>query len=189
MNKTYQTEFRRVFLVRDLPEPMTRADAHLQLFDNYIENTRLRLRYIRVPQTKEQTWILEHRFPAEDASSGGVVWKTSDIFLSEDEYKVFESFEGREIRKNRYFFELEGKAIAIDLHLGALWGLVTALVTFETEAEMRHFEAPPFALLEITNDKFFYGENLVEKKFADVQREVQSLSETRQVILDVQDVQ
>ena len=54
---------------------------------------------------------------------------------------------------------------------------------------MRHFEAPPFALLEVTNDSFFYGENLVGKKFVDVQNEVQRLSETHQLILDVQDVQ
>ena len=187
MNKTYQTEFRRVFLFRELPEPMTRADAHLQLFDNYIENTRLRLRYIRVPHTKEQTWILEHRIPADETNGG--VWKTSEIFLNEEEYKIFETFEGREIRKNRYFLELEGKALALDVHLGDLRGLNVALVNFETEQEMRHFEAPPFALLEVTNDSFFYGENLVGKKFVDVQNEVQRLSETHQLILDVQDVQ
>lgn len=186
MNKTYQTEFRRLFLINDLPEPLTRADAHLQLFDNYIENTRLRLRYIRVPHTKEQTWILEHRFPAEEDNLA--VWKISEIFMREDEYKLFEQFEGREIRKNRYFYELDDQRLSIDVHLGALWGLIVARACFDSEEEMEHFEAPPFAVFEVTGDKFFAGENLVGKSFADVQAEVEKISTRHhQLITEVQD--
>jgi CYTH domain-containing protein len=185
MNKTYQTEFRRLFLIRDLPEPLTRADPHLQIFDNYIENTRLRLRRVRIPHTREQTWQMEHRFPA--AENNLAVWKIAEVFLHEDEYAVFERFEGREIRKNRYFYELDDKKILIDVFLGALWGLNLALVTSETEEEMEYFEAPPFAVLEVTNDKFFSGENLIGKNFEDVQAEIQKISSLHQVIFEVQD--
>ncbi|HEY0426811.1 MAG TPA: hypothetical protein VGC76_03290 [Pyrinomonadaceae bacterium] len=185
MNKTYQTEFRRLFLINDLPEPLTRADAHLQIFDNYIENTRLRLRRIRTPQTREQTWLMEHRFPADENNLA--IWKIAEIFMHEDEYKIFEQFEGREIRKNRYFYELDDKRISIDVHLGELWGLNVARICFDSEEEMEYFEAPPFAVFEVTNDKFFSGENLVEKKFADVRREFEKISSIHQVILEVQD--
>jgi CYTH domain-containing protein len=185
MNKTYQTEFRRLFLINDLPEPLTRADSHLQFFDNYIENTRLRLRRIRVPQTKEQSWIMEHRFPADENNLA--VWKLSEVFLREDEYKIFEHLEGREIRKNRYFYELDDKRIDLDVFLGALWGLNTARICFDSEEQMEHFEAPSFAVFEVTNDKFFTGENLVGKTFADVQSEVERISSLRQIIIDVQD--
>lgn len=185
MNKTYQTEFRRLFLINDLPEPLTRADAHLQIFDNYVENTRLRLRRVRVPHAREQTWMMEHRFPADEDNLA--IWKIAEIFLREDEYKIFEHLEGREIRKNRYFYELDDKRISIDVHLGALWGLNMARIAFESEEEMEHFEAPPFAVFEITNDKFFSGENLVGKNFADVQSEFEKISSIHQVILEVQD--
>lgn len=185
MNKTYQTEFRRLFLINDLPEPLTRADTHLQIFDNYIENTRLRLRRVRVPQTREQTWMFEHRFPADENNLA--IWKIAEMFFHEEEYAVFAHFEGDEIRKNRYFYELDDKRISIDVYLGALWGLNMARISFETEDEMEHFEAPPFAVFEVTNDKFFTGENLIGKNFADVQSEFEKISALHQVILEVQD--
>jgi len=55
MNKTALPEYYRLFLIERLPEPLTPAGAHLQLFDNYIENTRLRLRLIRDPRQRTST--------------------------------------------------------------------------------------------------------------------------------------
>ncbi len=175
MNKTYRNEFRRLFLLEHLPEPLTRADAHLQFFDNYIYNTRLRLRSIRVPETRQWSWILQQRFAVDEDSA---VWKIAEIYLSEIEYHTFETFEGREIRKNRYFYESEGKQIEIDVFLGKLWGLNLAKVNFDTIEELRDFKLP-FAVLEVTQDKFFHGENLVEKNFGEVQEEVARIIENR----------
>lgn len=53
-----------------------------------------------------------------------------------------------------------------------IWGLILARVTFETFAEMQDFEMPVFAILEVTNNKFFIGANLIGKTIADVQEEV-----------------
>ncbi len=178
MDKTYEIELRRVFLLQNLPEPLTRASRHLQIFDNYIENTRLRLRSIRSPETKEWTWILEQRFPLEDLSQ----WAISEIRLDKDEHHVFEQFEGREIqknekvqtneiRKNRYFYELGAQQFEIDLFLGDLWGLILAQIVFQTAEEMREMKTPPFAVSEVTGNKFFIGKNLVGKTFAYVQTE------------------
>ncbi len=178
MDKTYCTELRRVFLLENLPEPLTRASRHLQIFDNYIENTRLRLRSIRSPETKEWTWILEQRFPLEDLSQ----WAVSEIRLDEDEHHVFEQFEGREIqknekmqtseiRKNRYFYRTGERQFEIDLFLGELWGLILAQIVFQTAEEMREMKTPPFAVSEVTGNEFFIGKNLVGKTFADVQTE------------------
>ena len=179
MNKTHRTELRRVFLIEDLPAPLTRADRHLQIFDNYIENTRLRLRSVRVPETKEWTWILQQREPlAENLSE----WKISEIFLNEAEHHALEIFEGREvranervetneIRKNRYFYESDGKQIEIDVFLGELWGLNLAKICFEGLEELREFKTPPFAILEVTKNEFFGGENLIGRTFADVRAE------------------
>jgi len=175
MNKTYRDEFRRIFLLEHLPEPLTRADAHLQLFDNYLENTRLRIRSVRVPETKAWNWTLEQRFAVDEDAA---CWKIAEIHLNEAEHLMFEQFEGREIRKNRYFYETDGKQIEIDVFLGRLWGLNIARVCFETLAELRDFRFP-FAVLEVTSEKFFTGEILVEKTFADVQAEVARIVETR----------
>jgi len=182
---TYITQLRRLFLIKDLPEPLTRSSSHLQIFDNYIENTRLRIRSIRSPETKQWNFSLEQRFPADE--NDFLAWKIAEIKLNEAEHAVFELFEGREIRKNeriesseirknRYFYEFDGRQLEIDVYLGDLWGLNTAKATFETLEEMRNFKIPPFFLEEITNNPFFIDENLISKNFADVQTEFERIS-------------
>ena len=44
-----------VICLRDLPEGMTRADPHLQITDNYITGTRLRIRKVREPRSNKWT--------------------------------------------------------------------------------------------------------------------------------------
>ena len=178
MDKTHRTELRRVFLLNNLPEPLTRASRHWQIFDNYIENTRLRIRSIRIPETKQWIWILQQRVSLENLS----YWQFSEIYLNEAEHAAFEIFEGREVkknervetnevRKNRYFYDFGGKQIEIDVFLGELWGLILAKVFFDSSEEMQNFAPLPFAVSEVTDNAFFVGENLIGKTFADVQAE------------------
>ncbi|MBA2620111.1 MAG: hypothetical protein H0U87_02810 [Acidobacteria bacterium] len=177
MNELYKTEFRRVFLIRDLPEPLTRASSHLQIFDNYIEATRLRIRSIRVPETKQWTYILEQRFAANETDFS--IWKVSEIRLNDAEHKIFEQFEGRQISKNeraetnevrfnRYFYSYKNKQFALDVFLGALWGVNLAKAFFESEREMHELEKPDFAVAEVTNNPHFIGANLVGKKLSEI---------------------
>ena len=176
MNKTYREEYRRLFLLAELPEPLTRASSHLQIFDNYIENTRLRLRSVRNPDTKEWNFSIQQQiFPNDDLA----YLKFAEIHLSETEHAAFEIFEGRdikqnervnsnEIRKNRYFFDDTRRQIEIDVFLGDLWGLNLAKTIFTDLDELREYELPAFAVKEITADKFFTGGNLIGKTFSDV---------------------
>jgi CYTH domain-containing protein len=169
MNKTASPQFSRLFLVERLPEPLEPKSAHLQIFDNYIEGTRLRLRLIRDPQSRNWIRIFQqHIYPGEKFGETRV----AEIYLNESEYSVFEQFEGREIRKNRYFHEFDRANFAFDVYLGDLWGLNSALVEFDDEKELRDFEPPAFAVFEVTHDPFFFGKNLVGKKFEDVQARV-----------------
>lgn len=172
-DKTYRTELHRTFLIEALPEPLTPQAAHLQLFDNYIHETRLRLRLIRVPETKEWTHILQQRFPADPEHRGE--WKYADIYLNDAEYEHFKPFEGAEIRKNRYFHEYDGHMFAVDIYLGQqLWGLNRARVEFTSLDDLAAFEPPPWAIVEVTNDPFFDDANLVNCSFADIQAKLGS---------------
>ena len=173
MDKTNRTEMHRSFLVEGLPEPLTRASAHIQLFDNYIPETRLRLRSVRDPETAGWTRILQQRFPTGEGNLSCL--KFSEIYLNDAEYAHFQIFEGMEIRKNRYFHEFDRRTFAFDVLLGKLWGLNIARIEFETEDELEQFEPPAFAVIEITNDPFFLGEILVTKTFEEVRAEVSRL--------------
>lgn len=170
MNKTAESEFHRLFLIERLPEPLTPASSHLQIFDNYIENTRLRLRQIRDPYSNSWLRMLQQQFHAGDGENS--ISKIAEIHLNEEEYAVFAPLEGREIRKNRYFHEFENMSFSFDVYLGGLWGLNTAKVEFDSQEHLEAFIPPPFTVFEVTNDPFFSGESLVKKKFADIQAEV-----------------
>ncbi len=168
--KYARVERERRFLLRELPAPLTRASRHVQIWDNYITKTRLRLRKVRVPETKEYTWKLTQKFaPAPPDFSRTVI---TNIYLSEYEYEVLSVFEGNEIRKNRYPFEHEGRAYSIDVFLGALWGLVLAETSFETDDEMDSFTMPSFAVSDVTKDEMFTGARLVELTADDIRAEL-----------------
>jgi CYTH domain-containing protein len=173
MDKTNRTEFHRLFLFENLPGPLTRASSHLQIFDNYIQETRMRLRSIRIPETNEWRWTLQQRFPEHTGDL--LSWKVADIFLNETEYHIFERFAGREIRKNRYFHEYDGREFAFDVFLGKLWGLNIARADFADSKEMEAFEPPPFAVIEVSSIPLFSGENLVDKNFEQVRDEFAAL--------------
>ncbi len=166
MDKTSTTEFHRTFLIQGLPEPLTRASSHLQIFDNYISNTRIRLRSVRNPDTREWKRILQQRI---------TISKIAEIFLNDDEYAQFQIFEGTEIRKNRYFYDYDGTIFSLDVYLGSLWGLNMARIEFADEDRMRNFAPPPLLISEVTDDPFFAGESLVLKTFAEVESEVVKL--------------
>lgn len=170
MNKTALTRHCRLFLIERLPEPLQPKSAHLQIFDNYIEGTRLRLRLVRDPTSKNWTRMLQQSIVVDDEHLGST--KVAEIHLTETEYSIFEQFEGSEVRKNRYFHDFDHASFAFDVYLGDLWGLNTALVEFETAADAEQFEPPPFAIFDITNDPFFIGKNLVGRSFDDVQTRV-----------------
>ena len=170
MNKTASSEFYRLFLVERLPEPLTPASSHLQLFDNYIENTRMRLRKIRDPYSKSWMWMLQQRVRPADAEHA--VGKLSEIHLNEAEYGIFAQFEGHEIRKNRYFHEFDHVSFTFDVYLGDLFGLCTARVEFESLDKLEAFAPPPFAVFDVTADQFFYGEHMVNRRFSEVREHV-----------------
>src|SRR5918992_2393214 len=58
-------ERERRYLLRDLPEGLTRADPHLQITDNYITGTRLRIRKVRDPRTNKWTVKFTQKFAPE----------------------------------------------------------------------------------------------------------------------------
>lgn len=175
MDKTAQTELHRLFLVDGLPEPLTPASAHLQIFDTYIPHTRLRVRQMRDPLTNHWTRTLQQRFCAKEGEHA--VTKLVEMHLDDDEFAVFERMRGAETRKNRYFHEFDGRAIVFDAYLGALKGLITAKVEFGPHGSIDVFDydPAPFMKIEVTEEDFFEPQNLAGATFADVEAELEKL--------------
>ncbi len=169
-SKYARIERERRYLLKDLPEGLTRADHHLQITDNYITGTRLRIRKVRDPKTNK--WVV--KFTQKFAPDPKDLSRTmiTSIYLNAIEAETLSMFGANEIRKNRYYFEFDGRKFSVDMFLGDLFGLVLAEVSFETDEELDAFPMPPFALADVTNDEIFSGGRLSELTFANIRNEV-----------------
>jgi len=176
-SKYARVERERRYLLQDLPEGLSRADHHLQITDNYISGTRLRLRKVRDPQTNKWVVKFTQKFaPDRDDLSRTTITNT---YLNPIEADTLAIFEANEIRKNRYHFEFEGRQFSVDMFLGDLFGLVLAEVSFDNDDELENFSAPSFALAEVTNNELFSGGRLSQLSFADLKDELIRLGLTR----------
>ena len=169
-SKYARIERERRYLLQDLPEGLTRADHHLQITDNYVTGTRLRIRKVRDPKTNK--WIV--KFTQKFAPNPEDLSRTmiTNTYLNATEAETLAIFEANEIRKNRYYFEFEGRKFSIDMFLGDLFGLVLAEVSFETDEELDSFPKPPFAIADVTNNEIFSGGKLSELTFEDIRNEI-----------------
>lgn len=170
MMRYARVERERRFLLSALPPGLEVAHEHTQIFDNYITNTRLRLRKVRMPAKREWTWKLTQKFaPRPDDFSRTII---TNIYLTQVEYEMLAVFEGNEIRKNRYPYEHEGRKFSVDVFLGALHGLILAETDFEADEEMEKFPLPSFAFADVTNDPLFTGGRLVDLTAAQIKEEL-----------------
>jgi len=169
-SKYARIERERRYLLEDLPEGLTRAEHHLQITDNYITGTRLRIRKVRDPQTNK--WIV--KFTQKFAPNPNDLSRTviTNVYLNATEAETLSLFAANEIRKNRYYYEHEGTRFTIDMFIGDLFGLVLAEASFETDQELDNFQTPPFALADVTNLETFSGGRLSELKYAEVREEI-----------------
>ncbi len=170
-SKYARIERERRYLLRDLPEGMTRADSHLQITDNYMTGSRLRLRKVREPRTNKWTVKFTQKFAPNPADLSRTI--ITNTYLNALEAEVLSTvFNSNEIRKNRYPFEYESYKFSVDIFLGDLFGLVLAEVSFESDEELDQFPKPPFALADVTNEALFTGGRLCEMTFSEVRTEI-----------------
>jgi len=169
-SKYARVERERRYLLQDLPEGLTRPDPHVQITDNYITGTRLRLRKMREPRTNKWTVKLTQKFAPDPRDFSRTI--ITNIYLNAMEVETLGISDANEIRKNRYPFEFEGRKWAVDMFLGDLFGLVLAEVNFETDEELDSFPKPPFAVADVTNLELFTGGRLCELTFEDIREEI-----------------
>src|SRR5688572_7477289 len=171
--KYSRVERERRYLIYDLPEGLTRPDPHVQITDNYITGTRLRLRKVREPRTNKWTVKLTQKFAPNPQDFSRTI--ITNIYLNALEVETLGISDANEIRKNRYHFEFEGRKWSVDMFLGDLFGLVLAEVSFKTDEELDSFPKPPFAVADVTNIELFTGGRLSELTFEDIREEIMKM--------------
>jgi len=170
-SKYARIERERRYLLQDLPEGLSRADHHLQITDNYLTGTRLRIRKVRDPKTNKWVVKFTQKFAPDPRDLSRTI--ITNTYLNATEAELLSVFEANEIRKNRYYFEYEDRKFSIDMFIGDLFGLVLAETSFETDEDLEAFSVPPFALADVTQNELFTGGKLSEMRFEDVRDAIQ----------------
>jgi hypothetical protein len=165
-----RVERQRRYLLTELPEGVSPRDEHAQITDNYITNTRLRLRKSRWVPTGEWSLKLSQKQTPAPPDFGRALLTT--LYLDRAEYEALSIFEANELRKNRYYLRHEGRLYSVNVYLGDLHGLILAETDCDTDEELDALAKPPFALLDVTRDELFTGARLVELTAEELREEL-----------------
>jgi CYTH domain-containing protein len=143
-----QVEREQRWAVAELPSEARPAS---EILDRYISGTRLRLRRMEAGADVVFKLGQKVRKVADDPE----IVKSTNIYLSADEYRSFAALPAAELLKTRWNLDWRGRVVAIDEFHGRHQGLLLA----ETElgVDEDRWPEPPFALSEVTNDDRFSG--------------------------------
>ncbi|HTX50450.1 MAG TPA: hypothetical protein VME40_13775 [Caulobacteraceae bacterium] len=153
MPKYALLENERRFLVLDPPD-LSGAPARL-IEDRYLEG-RLRLRRITHADGQPQEFKLCKKYGSDDPCSAPIV----NIYLTESEHGALAALPGLPLVKRRYRVVHDGRPFSVDVFEGALTGLVLCEKEADSAAAIRAVTFPPWAIREVTADRFFAGGNL-----------------------------
>jgi CYTH domain-containing protein len=148
-------EHERRFLVGEAWQTLC-TGPHRLLRDRYITGTRLRLRHIAASDGRPPEYKLCKKYGPLTDSAEAIV----NIYLTEDEYRLFNALAGSIIEKRRYHRDVDGIRYAVDAFAGGLSGLVIAEVETGDAAVLTALVPPPWAKCEITGDPWFRGGHL-----------------------------
>jgi CYTH domain-containing protein len=169
-SKYARVERERRYLLQDLPEGIARNDDHVQITDNYITGTRLRIRKVREPRSNKWVVKFTQKFAPEPSDFSRTI--ITNTYLNATEAETLSMFNSNEIRKNRYYFQYEGRKFCADMFLGDLFGLVLAEVSFDSDEELKSYPKPPFALADVTDNELFTGGSLSQLTFPEIREEI-----------------
>src|SRR5258708_29447368 len=102
-SKYSRVERERRYLLQDLPEGLSRADHHLQITDNYLTGTRLRIRKVRDPKTNK--WIVKFSQKFAPNPKDFSLTKITNTYLNALESVILAVFYTNDIPKFRYAFQ------------------------------------------------------------------------------------
>jgi CYTH domain-containing protein len=150
-------EIERRWLCQSVPRHLIRQSE--EITDLYVDGTRLRLREARPIEAGAPMLRLSRK-----ADIDAYTRLITSIYLPEDEFAVLARLlPGARIKKLRHRLQsVPGAELLVDEFQDALAGLILAEAAFEGPEQMAAFEAPDFALREVTTEPRYTGGHLVK---------------------------
>jgi len=156
-------ERERRFLVDPGKRPGLAGLSFVEIEDRYLDGTRLRLRRMRDSASGAVVFKLTKKYETGDVRARPIV----TAYLTEAEYRVFETLPARCLVKRRCTVEAEGGAFGIDLFQGELEGLALAEIECADQAALNALIVPDWAI-EVSDDPRFEGGYLAQLTVAEM---------------------
>lgn len=151
-------EIERKFLLKTYSEnnyPKLKTEFIIQSYVSLTENAEVRIRKV---ETNNE--IVEYTMAYKNGT--GLVREEVEFEIDKDTYENLIK-DSVAINKVRYYINIQGSEVSIDVYMGDLSGLIIAEVEFETEEEAEQFTPPSEFIEEVTNDNKYKNKNLWKK--------------------------
>jgi len=163
-------ELERRYLLHRPPDGLLERGAGAAIIDHYLEDTRLRLRHMRLA-SGEQVFKFTQKY--QDTHQDETQTTITNLYLSEAEYRRLAHLGGKKLVKTRFRYTYQGREYGIDVFEGELAGLILAETECASREEVQRLSKPDFALEDVTADPFFKGGNLVNLTNQDFREELE----------------
>lgn len=156
-----EIELEKTYLAKYIPD--LTACEYKEMSDTYLPES-ANHPVIRIRKQGE-TYMITKKAPVGDNAA---VQKEQTIYLTKQEYDDLLRISNKKVEKIRYYYQVGGRKVEIDVFQGALCGLILIDVEFSSEQEMNVFEMPEFCLVEVTHESFIAGGLLAGKSYQDI---------------------
>lgn len=149
-------EIERKFLLKTLP--ISLPHQYVDIEDNYLGNSSLRLRIER----SEQGEIIGRKLTKKDKASdkGPETSIITSLYLSESDLLALGELKGSTLKKRRYIYEDKLYRIVYDQFKNNLAGLILAEIEFKDHPACAAFVPPYSDWQEVTGDPNYSGGTL-----------------------------
>lgn len=145
-------EIERKFLVQEVPWELLRGAQPLAIRQGYL---------IAEPDRELRLREAGAGFTLTKKFGRGLVREEEEAQIDRALFEfLWPMTQSRRLEKHRYRFELAGHACELDIYQGNLIGLCVMEVEFDSEAEARAYEPPPFVTRELTGETAYKNLNL-----------------------------
>lgn len=151
--KTMQ-EIERKFLIDSIPFDLEKYE-YLEIIQAYIavDTTGTEVRIRKIGKKYLQTV----------KSKGDLIRNEYEFEISKEQFDNLWLFtEGKRLKKNRYFIDIEQHTITIDVYDDSLNGLKVAETEFKNKEEAEAFISPKWFGKEVTSDNRYKNINIVK---------------------------
>lgn len=146
-------EFERRWKVNKDLIPDVSGLEEIQISDKYFPDTRMRLREMTDIQKDKTVYKLTKKYGKITGNSEPL----TTIYLSKDEFDLFNRMDGYSLKKTLYRYPYFGINFLIEFFIFPVSDLILAEAEASTDNELSNLKLPEFISSEVTPDKKYEG--------------------------------